>query len=267
VATVPDLPSEYNGESGSLGRMETGWIKRITAPPAAYQPAYDNAATDVVGIACDGMGMQLEVLDCSQHPHILGVLYPAARQLYLDWTILHDAPKGIATHSTFVWRKAVDGSSLARFLVAWGAAHMTTVVEPRPVIYGFSRPNETPTIATMQHRMATMRRVAQLLCPRPRLYGQVKELVSYYPNHRTQDDGWLIPALAEMNRCPPSVVRLSLVEFVSASWYSFSAGLLEDLPLLRMRQRGLVSWGVPLPVSNFPRYTTQSPRELPQLSL
>ena len=266
MVSRPSWSEDYDGMSGPLGKLQAEWYRRMQHRPSDYLPAHDADTTDVVGIAKDGMKMQLELLNISQHLHVLGVLYPATKQLFLDWTLLRNAPTGLGTQSTFVWRKSVDSSPAARFLVAWAIAHLSSESDPSPFVYSFVPARVTSNIHTIQRRLTTMRRVAQLLCPRERLYRQMRDIASQCPNKKQEDISWLIPALAELNGCPPCVVQLGFGNVTrTPNWQDFSAQLVGELPLLNLRQRQVANLYKPLPTSFLPQRL--NPREITQLWL
>lgn len=245
AANPEQWPKDYDGNSGDLDRISEAWQERIRKDESCFQ---QEDITDVVGIARNGMKVQLQLLDTSQQPNIVGVLYPATKQFFLDWTLLRGAPTSFGLQSTFAWRKSVDASPGARFLLAWAIVHLSCENDYRPYTYGFLPTRTSPNLHTVQRRLATMRRVAQLLCPRPRLYAQTQALVRSYPNGQERQPGWLISALAEMNKCPSCIVEMALDgPLHMPKWTELTTSLLSELPMLNLRHRQIASMFAPLP--------------------
>ena len=172
------------------------------------------APSDVHAIVYYGLGFTLRPLNCDGLPHVLGVYHRAAHEIYLDWKLFRDAPKGSAVLDPSAWRRAVDVSQLVRFLLAWCAAIHLTDNYDAPLVLGFA-----PTPTTMlgaapynqqqgsvalggdtfnRYRKAT-EAVSTVLAPAERLWQQINAL--RLPLHIGERD-WRTRLRAEFGAAP-----------------------------------------------------------------
>ena len=153
----------------------------------------DLAATDIYAILYYGLGLTLRPLDCTGLPHVLAVYHRATREVYLDWQLLKDPPVGRAALDSAAWRRAVDGSPLARVLLAWCAAVHLSDNYDVPLVLGFSpqQPSAIPAAGiggmpgpaapalsgdTLNRYRKALVATATLLAPADRLWQQVTAL-------------------------------------------------------------------------------------------
>lgn len=153
----------------------------------------DLAATDIYAILYYGLGMTLRPLDCTGLPHVLAVYHRATREVYLDWQLLKDPPVGRAALDSAAWRRAVDGSLLARVLLAWCAAVHLSDNYDVPLVLGFTPQAPSalppggvggapvpaaPTLSgdTLNRYRKALVATATLLAPADRLWQQVTAL-------------------------------------------------------------------------------------------
>lgn len=141
------------------------------------------AATDIYAIMYYGLGLTLRPLNCTSLPQVMAVYHRQNRDLHLDWELLKDPPQGKTALDTSVWRRAVDSSQLARFLIAWSAAIHLTDNYGIPLVLGFV-PGETGSAAGMptlsadtfnRYRIA-IEAAGSLLAPVERLWQQIDAL-------------------------------------------------------------------------------------------
>lgn len=227
--------------------------------------------TDIYALLYYGLGLTLRPLDCTGLPHVLAVYHRATREIYLDWKLLKDPPYGRAVFDSSAWRRAVDGSVLVRFLLAWcGAIHLTDNYDV-PLVLGFSPqaaalsggapPAAAPIAAdTLNRYRKAMLSVATLLAPAERLWQQIAALrlrvhmgdpewrsrmraeYSYNTGYGGQSGPGsdpaehLIAVLAERNNCPPMLIEAQLDGAVQQmEWGMWSVQLLREVPELQMR--------------------------------
>ncbi len=146
----------------------------------------DLAPTDVYAILYYGLGLILRPLDCASSPQVLAVYHRRSHEVYVDWTLLQDPPYGRATLDRTAWRRAVDGSPLARILVAWCVATHLAENFDVPLVLGFSPPISarsgdsafSPAGAAdlLNRYRKTMISFATLLAPQERLWQQISAL-------------------------------------------------------------------------------------------
>jgi hypothetical protein len=228
------------------------------------------APTDIFAILHFGLGMTLRPLNCTGLPHVLAVYHRATRELYLDWKLIQDPPYGRAVLDPAAWRRAVDASPMARFLIAWTCALHLTENFDIPLVLGFVPAPAvvagTPILSpdTQNRYRKTMAATASLLAPAERLWQQItmrrfrihmgdpqwrEHMRSEYgygsQAWRTSSDPatgadpavQLVEMLAEMNNCPPVLVEAQLDgDTRRIEWPSFAQRLLHELPVLQMRQ-------------------------------
>jgi hypothetical protein len=227
------------------------------------------APTDIFAILHFGLGLTLRQLNCTGLPHVLGVYYRAARELYLDWKLIQDPPYGRAVLDPAAWRRAVDTSPVARFLIAWTCAVHLTENYDIPLVLGFAPAPAmvagTPALApdTQNRYRKVMVATASLLAPAERLWQQItmnrlrlhmgdpdwrEHMRTEYghpaPGGRTSGGpatesdpaAQLVEMLAQANNCPPVLVEAQLDgERRHMEWAAFSQRLLHEIPVLQMR--------------------------------
>lgn len=239
---------------------------------SAVTPGEDGLGpTDIYAVLYYGLGLTLRPLDCTGLPHVLAVYHRATREVYLDWKLLKDPPYGRAVFDSSAWRRAVDGSVLARFLLAWcGAIHLTDSYDV-PLVLGFSPqhshvPAGSPTGAaplaadTLNRYRKAMLSAATLLAPAERLWQQIAALrlrihmgdpdwrahmrAAYTYNTGYQGQGsasadpaeHLVSVLAERNNCPPMLIEAQLDgTSQQMDWGMWSVQLLREVPELQLR--------------------------------
>jgi hypothetical protein len=151
----------------------------------------DLAATDIYAVLYYGLGLTLRPLDCTGLPHVLAVYHRATREVYLDWQLLNEPPVGRAALDSAAWRRAVDGSPLARVLLAWCAATHLSDNYDVPLVLGFS-PRQSSAFGsnamggapgsmdlggdTLNRYRKAMLATATLLAPADRLWQQILAL-------------------------------------------------------------------------------------------
>lgn len=156
------------------------------------------AATDIYSILYYGLGLTVRPLDCTGLPQALALYHRATRDVYVDWKLLQDPPFGRTTLDPSAWRRAVDGSLPARFLLAWCAAIHLTDNFDLPLMLGFTphpvaltaegTPAQAPAIGPdllNRYRKAVLA-AASLLAPEDRLWRQIATLgLHLSPGDRT----------------------------------------------------------------------------------
>ncbi len=141
------------------------------------------AATDIYAIMYYGLGLTLRPLNCTSLPQVMAVYHRQNRDLHLDWELLKDPPHGKTALDTSAWRRSVDSSQLARFLIAWCIAIHLTDNYGIPLVLGFV-PGEvgsaasTPTLSadTFNRYRIAIEAVGSLLAPVERLWQQINAL-------------------------------------------------------------------------------------------
>lgn len=182
---------------------------------------------------------------------------------------------GRAALDAAAWRRAVDGSLLARVLLAWcSAVHLSDNYDV-PLVLGFSPQQPAllpgPTGAapslpgdTLNRYRKALVATATLLAPPDRLWQQITALrmrvrmgdPSWKVHLRSEfgyQAGWagangpssaaapdpaeqLIAVLAERNNCPPMLIEAQLDGSVAQlDWGTWSVQLLREIPALQMR--------------------------------
>jgi hypothetical protein len=181
----------------ALGEVDPRLLARESAMRyvrSAVIPGEDElGSTDIYAILYYGLGLTLRPLNTTGLPHVLAVYIRSTREVYLDWTLLNDPPYGRAALDATVWRRSVDGSVLARFLLAWSVAVHLTDNYDMPLMLGFTpqapalvasaghAPTGAPAVPTLppdtlnRYRKA-MVAVATLLAPAERLWQQIAAL-------------------------------------------------------------------------------------------
>jgi hypothetical protein len=140
------------------------------------------APTDIYAIMYYGLGLTLRPLNCTNLPQVMTVYYRQNRDIHLDWQLMNDPPYGNVTLDASAWRRAVDSSQLARFLIAWCAAIHLTDNYGVPLLLGFVPGQEgstsTPTLSadTFNRYRIAIEAVGSLLAPVERLWQQINVL-------------------------------------------------------------------------------------------
>ncbi|MGH2515359.1 MAG: hypothetical protein ACRDHP_06860 [Ktedonobacterales bacterium] len=262
----------------ALGQVDPRLLAREGAlryVRSAVIPGEDELGpTDIYAILYYGLGLTLRPLDCTGLPHVLAVYHRATREVYLDWKLLSEPPYGRAIFDPAAWRRSVDGSLLARFLLSWCAAVHLTDNYDVPLVLGFSPvgfsaaplagpsggsiPPSLPADTLNRYRKA-MIAAATVLAPADRLWQQVTALRlrihmgdPEWRNAMRAEYGYsggrgtgapamdpaeqLISVLAERNNCPPLLVEAQLDGNISQmDWTMWSTQLLRDIPELQLR--------------------------------
>ena len=218
---------------------------------SAVIPGEDSLGpTDIYAILYYGLGLTVRPLNCTGVPHILAVYNRESRDVYIDWTIVNDAPIGRSFFEASGWRRAVDASPLARFLLSWCCAVHISDNYDVPLVIGFtpvnsaapgSRPAGVPLSAlepdTLNRYRKTLMATASLLAPAERLWQQISayrvRIHMGDPEWRARlraefgFQGWrgtngpaagfsvdpvdqLLDSLAEQNRCPRFLIEAQL---------------------------------------------------------
>ena len=164
-------------------------LRYVRASSIAGQDELD--PTDIYAIFYYGLGLSLRPLDCTGLPHVLAVYYRLLHDVYLDWTLLPDPPYGRSVLDHFAWRRAVDGSPLARVLLSWCVATHLAENYDVPLVLGYSAYTDTtrgldgPPPAssslplgsdTFNRYRKTIMTMATLLAPAERLAAQISTL-------------------------------------------------------------------------------------------
>jgi len=263
----------------SLGEVDPILLARESAMRyvrAARIPGDDELGpTDIYSIFYYGLGLTLRPLDCRGLPHVLGVYNRGLHEMYLDWTQLVDPPQGKAIFDQTAWRRAVDASPLARFLIAWSVAVHLTDNYDIPLVLGFApylppapggqMPSApTPPPDTMNRYRKAMLATATLLAPAERLWQQIAALrlgvhmgdPEWRARMRAEYGGpsgrrptgapgfgngvdpaeQLVAVLAERNACPPLLIETQLDDSIhQLDWGMWSLQLVRQIPALQMR--------------------------------
>ncbi len=227
------------------------------------------APTDIFAILHFGLGLTLRPLNCTGLPHVLAVYHRATREVYLDWQLIQDPPYGRAVLDPAAWRRAVDTSPVARFLLGWACAVHLTDNYDIPLVLGFSPAPAlvagAPTLSadTQNRYRRAIAATASLLAPAERLwqqittnrfrihmgdpdwrehmraeygYGQQERRTSGGPATQPDPAAQLVEMLAEMNNCPPVLIEAQLDgDARRLEWSTFSLRLLHEIPVLQMR--------------------------------
>lgn len=224
--------------------------------------------TDIYAIVYYGLGLTVRPLDCSKSPQTLALYYRATHDIYIDWKLLQDPPFGRVTLDPSAWRRSVDGSAPARFLLAWCAAVHLTENYDLPLMLGFTpHTGGMPagplgrgsiSLDTLNRYGKAVNALTTLLAPEERLWRQIAALglsmragdpqwrerlrtaYGYVPGNaeETKPDPvtQLIAALAERNNCPPLLIEAQLSPTNEPlDWGSWSARLLDEIPELQLR--------------------------------
>jgi len=140
------------------------------------------APTDIYAIAFYGLGLTLRPLNCTNLPQVMTVYHRQNRDIHLDWQLMKEPPYGKVALDASAWRRAVDSSQLARFLIAWCAAIHLTDNYGIPLVLGFVPGQEgstsTPTLSadTFNRYRIAIEAVGSLLAPVERLWQQINAL-------------------------------------------------------------------------------------------
>ena len=188
----------------ALGEVDPAVLARESALRYVYASRLrgegDLGPTDIYSIAYFGLGLTIRPLDCTGLPHVLAVYHRATREIYLDWTLLRDAPQGRAVLDSAVWRRAVDASQLVRFLLAWCSALHLIENYDAPLVLGFTPAPHAPSggmsggpapVAINSDTLNRYRKAAiataTLLAPAERVWQQA---VALNRNVRIGDPDW-----------------------------------------------------------------------------
>ena len=227
------------------------------------------APTDIYAIVYYGLGLTVRPLDCTGLPQALALYHRATHDVYIDWKLLQDPPYGRVTLDPSAWRRSVDGSAPARFLLAWCAAVHLTDNYDLPLMLGFTphqggvpstpegRGSSVPPDTLNRYRKA-ITAVATLLAPEDRLWRQIAAIglplrpsetpwrdrlraaYGYVPGHASQSQpdpvAQLISMLAVRNNCPPILIEEQLGPSERLlDWGNWSVRLLHEISELQLR--------------------------------
>lgn len=138
----PDEVAYFDQLAIALGEVSPRTLARASAlryVKAARTAQEDSiAATDIYAIIFFGLGLTIRPLDCSSLPQVLAVYHRTTREIYLDRSLLQNLSGGTSLLDPQMWRRAVDGSPLTRFLLAWCAAVHLTDNYDIPLALGFA---------------------------------------------------------------------------------------------------------------------------------
>ncbi len=194
----PDEAAYFDRLAIALGEVSPRALARASALRyvRAASSAQDDPllATDIYSIIYYGLGLTVRPLDCSTLPQVLAVYHRGTRDIYLDWQLLQNPPIGAAALDPAAWRRVVDSSPLARFLLAWCAAVHLTDNYDIPLVLGFApvpvalaqaaatgaqstgAPIPIVSSDTLNRYRKAMEAVETLLAPAQRLWQQIASL-------------------------------------------------------------------------------------------